>query len=176
MAIWCILLLTAIVPGLSPCTAIAANELYAAAGIQPEKRKAAAPSFALRTVDGAILESDTLRGKVIVLNFWATWCGPCKEEMPAMQRLQEVFPAADFALLAVTTDQQQDAITAFAKGLGLSFPILLDDTKDVSAAFGVRGLPTTIIIDRQGHLIGRAIGPRRWDGPEAVALLKDLLQ
>ncbi|HJU05086.1 MAG TPA: TlpA disulfide reductase family protein, partial [Nitrospiraceae bacterium] len=138
----------------SSASVIAAPDLYTAAGIQPAKRKALAPSFTLRTMGGATLESDALRGKVIVLNFWATWCGPCKDEMPAMQRLQESFPAADLALLAVTTDQQQDAIATFAKGLGLSFPILLDDTKEVSAAFGVRGLPTTVIIDRQGHLAG----------------------
>ena len=158
-----------------PMSANAGADLYAAAGVQPAK-KTIAPAFALHTLDGSTLESDALRGKIIVLNFWATWCGPCKEEMPAMQRLQEAFPTTDLALLAVTADLQQDAIAAFAKGLGLSFPILLDDTKDVSAAFGVRGLPTTVIIDREGLLLGRAVGPRQWDGPHVMALLKDLLQ
>ena len=160
---------------LSFSRAVATIDLYAAAGIQHSKQ-GAAPSFVLSTMDGRTIDSSELRGKVVLLNFWATWCGPCKEEMPAMQRLREAFPHADFALLAVTTDQQHDAITAFANGLRLSFPILQDETKDVSAAFGVRGLPTTVILDREGRLVGRAIGPRRWDSPEVIALFKDLLQ
>ena len=167
-----ILLVTAI--AWCPMNAFAAN-LYAAAGIQ-QARQSAAPSFTLSTMDGRTIDSTDLRGKVVLLNFWATWCGPCKEEMPSMQRLRDAFPGTDLALLAVTGDQQQQAIAAFAKALGLSFPILLDESKDVSAAFGVRGLPTTVIIDRQGSLVGRAIGPRHWDGSAAIALFKDLLQ
>ncbi|MGH7232299.1 MAG: TlpA family protein disulfide reductase [Nitrospiraceae bacterium] len=169
------LMIAAITLAICPVTASAANDLYSSAGVQQAKR-VIAPAFTLPTMDGRTIDSTDLRGKVVLINFWATWCGPCKEEMPAMDRLREAFPATDFALLAVTADQQQQAITTFAKGLGLSFPILLDETKDVTVAFGVRGLPTTVIIDRQGNLVGRAIGPRRWDGPDMIALLKDLLQ
>jgi thiol-disulfide isomerase/thioredoxin len=130
----------------------------------------------LKTPEGRPFASTDLRGKVVLINFWATWCGPCKEEMPALERLQQRFGDRNFALIAVTTDLQTSAIADFARGLGLSFPILLDDTNDMSAAYGIRGLPTTVLIDRQGRLVGRAVGPREWDGPAAAALLAELLQ
>jgi peroxiredoxin len=153
-----------------------AVELFKAVGIQEVKNDRVSPTFTLPTIEGPALASTDLRGKIVLINFWATWCGPCKEEMPAMQRLHESLSDKDFALIAITTEQQRESILGFAKSLRLSFPFLLDPSKDVSAAFGVRGLPTTVIIDRSGNIVGRAVGPRRWDGPEAVALLKDLLQ
>jgi peroxiredoxin len=163
--------------GFAPAaTGSTAVELFKAVGINEVKGNPVAPAFTLSTIEGQTLDSTSLRGKVVLVNFWATWCSPCKEEMPAMQRLQDSFSDKDFALIAITTDQQRESINGFAKSLGLSFPLLLDQSQDVSTAFGVRGLPTTVIIDRQGHLVGRAIGPRQWDGPQATALLKDLLQ
>lgn len=151
------------------------RDLYAAAGMKEVIQPLAAPAFVLTTIEGRSIDSNSLRGKVVLVNFWATWCGPCKEEMPALERLQESFGGKDFALLAVTTDQQLEGIRTFVRTLGLEFPILLDDTKDVSAAFGVRGLPTTVLIDRQGRLVGRAVGPRAWDNEESVALIRQVL-
>jgi thiol-disulfide isomerase/thioredoxin len=152
------------------------RDLYAAAGMNEVTEPLAAPAFALATIEGRSIDSNSLRGKVVLVNFWATWCGPCKEEMPSLQRLQQALPTTDFAVIAVTTDEQRKAIEAFAQSLELAFPLLLDETKDVSLAFGVRGLPTTVILDREGHLVGRAIGPRQWDSHQTLALLKYLLR
>ncbi|MES4785782.1 MAG: TlpA family protein disulfide reductase, partial [Nitrospiraceae bacterium] len=147
-------------------------DLFNAVGVQALPQKSPAPSFSLPGLEGQMMDSSALRGKVVLVNFWATWCGPCKEEMPALERLQQVLPKDAFAVIAITTDQQREALRGFAELLGLSFPLLLDESKDVSAAFGVRALPTTVIIDREGHVVGKALGPRQWDSPRTLALLK----
>lgn len=152
------------------------HDAYAVAGVKEVTEPRAVPEFTLKTIEGRTIESSRLRGHVVMVNFWATWCGPCKDEMPALNRLKEHFAGSSFELLAVTTDQQVEAIRTFVKALGLDFPVLLDDRKDVSAAFGVRGLPTTVLIDRQGHLVGRAVGPRTWDSAESVALVRQILE
>jgi thiol-disulfide isomerase/thioredoxin len=151
-------------------------DLYKAAGVQRVSGQGQAPPFlALKTLNGTELDPASVQGKVVVVNFWATWCGPCKEEMPSLQRLQQAFSPDEVVVLAITTDQQAEAMNAFARNLGLSFPILLDESKEVSAAFGVRGLPTTVILGPDGRAVGRAVGPRQWDGTQVVALLKGLL-
>lgn len=134
------------------------------------------PAFSLIQLDGQEVHSKDLRGKVVVLNFWATWCGPCKEEMPALERLRRQFDQKDVAFYTVTTDLQREGIKAFLGHLGIGLPVLLDEDKDVSSAFLVRGLPTTVLIGRDGKLVGRAVGPRAWDSPEAVALVRALTE
>jgi len=134
------------------------------------------PVFTLRTLDGTPVRSADFAGKVVLLNFWATWCGPCKEEMPALDRLRRRFAGKDVVLLTVTTDHQREGIQAFLQGLGLGLPVLLDEDKDVSDRFMVRGLPTTVVIGKDGQVAGRAVGPREWDGPEAVALVQALTE
>lgn len=175
---WSILALTwaSAVNLVAASTSAAAADLYAATGMQRITGELVAPSFALKTLDGQPVDSANLRGKIVMINFWATWCGPCKEEMPALQRLQQSLKADRFELLAVTTDQQKEAIDGFVKALGLAFPIILDETKDVSAAFGVRGLPTTVLIGKNGQVLGRAVGPRDWDSREAVALIRSVME
>jgi thiol-disulfide isomerase/thioredoxin len=152
------------------------RDLYAAAGMKEVTEQHAAPAFVLTTIAGESIDSASLRGKVVLVNFWATWCGPCKEEMPALERLKESFSGKNLELLAVTTDEQLEGIRGFVHTLGLEFPVLLDNTKDVSAAFGVRGLPTTVVIGKDGRMLAKAVGPRRWDGPESIALIHMLLE
>jgi thiol-disulfide isomerase/thioredoxin len=130
--------------------------------------------FELTTLDGKIVKSSELTGKVVVLNFWATWCGPCKEEMPALARLQQRLDASRFALLTVTTDLQRHGIAHFLAQQGVSLPVLFDEDQEVSRSYMVRGLPTTVVIAKDGTLIGRAVGPRVWDSQEIVAALEQV--
>jgi peroxiredoxin len=171
-----VMMLTAALASVPVGVSIAGPDLYTASGLQPVRQGISAPDFSLHTLDGRSLALSSLRGKVVVLNFWATWCGPCKDEMPSLQRLKESFKTGEFELLAITTDAQREAIARFVHSLGLAFPILLDETKDVSAAFGVRGLPTTVLIERDGRLLARAVGPRAWDSPETIALIRTVLE
>jgi peroxiredoxin len=163
-------------PGAIGTSATSGVDLYQAAGVQRISGMPAAPPFALATLDGHMVDSANFRGKVVLVNFWATWCGPCKDEMPALQRLRRSLSDRGFEVLAVTTDREHRAIRQFAGALNLEFPILLDETKDVSAAFGVRGLPTTAVIDRNGRWVGRAVGPREWDSPAMVSLFERLTE
>jgi len=132
------------------------------------------PSFQLTTLDGKVIESSSLAGKIVVLNFWATWCGPCKEEMPALDRLSRKFADKDVAVLTITNDPERRGIEHFMKQVGSSLPVLLDEQRDVSLAFMVRGLPTTVFIGKNGTILGRAVGPRAWDSPDAVGLIQNL--
>jgi thiol-disulfide isomerase/thioredoxin len=132
--------------------------------------------FELTTLDGKVVRSSELAGKVLLVNFWATWCGPCKEEMPSLARLQKQLDPAQFALLTVTTDLQRQGIAHFLSQLGVSLPVLFDEDQEVSRSFMVRGLPTTIVIARDGTVAGRAVGPRAWDSPEAVAMMRQVME
>lgn len=132
--------------------------------------------FELTSLDGTRVKSRDLAGKVLLLNFWATWCGPCKEEMPSLARLQQQFDPAQFVLLTVTTDVQRQGIAQFLSHAGVTLPVLFDEDQEVSRSFMVRGLPTTIVIGRDGTLSGRAVGPRAWDSPEAVAMIRQAVE
>ena len=132
------------------------------------------PSFQLTTLDGKVIDSSGLGGKILVLNFWATWCGPCKEEMPALDRLSRRFADKDVAVLTITNDPERRGIEHFMKQVGSTLPVLLDEQRDVSLAFMVRGLPTTVFVGKNGAILGRAVGPRAWDSADAVGLIQSL--
>ncbi|WHZ23325.1 MAG: TlpA disulfide reductase family protein [Nitrospira sp.] len=136
---------------------------------------AAAP-FDLKALDGRSVQLADLRGKVVLVNFWATWCGPCKEEMPAFERLRQRLDPERFALVTITTDMQRDGIKHFLANLNVQLPVLFDEDQDVSRAYLVRALPTTVLIDRQGTVVGRAVGPREWDTPKTIHLLQGMTE
>src|SRR5207249_5572633 len=117
-----------------------------------------------------------LRGKVVLLNLWTTWCPPCREEMPSMQRLYERLRDRDFQLLAVSQDEDgKRVVEPFVKEMRLSFPVLVDPDHQVGDRYGVWGYPETFAIDRTGHVVERVIGPRDWASPEQVASLEALI-
>lgn len=156
-------------PGLAhdPLTALNMNRPPAGSMAMP---------FELVSLDGTRVSLSDLAGKVVLVNFWATWCGPCKEEMPALARLQQQLDPRRFVLLTVTTDLQRHGIAQFLAHAGGSLPVLFDEDQDVSRSFLVRGLPTTVVVGRDGSLLGRVVGPRAWDSPETVSVMRQVME
>lgn len=136
-----------------------------------------APNFKLKDMNGETVALADLRGKVVLLNFWATWCGPCRVEMPAMERLYRAYPRKDFEILAVSTDAQGAAVTRpFQQEHHLTFPILHDADFRVGLAYGARSLPMTFMVDRQGIVRQQIFGARDWEAPEAHQLIEMLMK
>lgn len=138
--------------------------------------KKPAPDMALELVDGDKLKLSELRGKVVVVNFWATWCPPCRREMPSLERLKELMKGEALEIVAINAGEDEDEILQFKEAMkpALTFRIALDRRAEAMKAFSIAGLPTTYVIDRQGQLVYRALGGRIFDDPAIVATLKML--
>jgi peroxiredoxin len=113
---------------------------------------AVAPDFTLRGADGRNVRLDELRGQVVLVNFWATWCGPCREEMPRLDTLYQKYRKSGFVLLGINVDDDPRAALATAAKLNVSFPVLLDTDKKVSKLYDLNTMPSTIVIDRDGKV------------------------
>ena len=137
-----------------------------------------APALKLNGLDGQPHDLAQLKGKVVLINFWATWCPPCRREMPSMERLSETLEGEAFTVLAVDVGEDADTITTFTSQLDttLSFPILLDTRSHAMQAWKVAGLPTTFLVDKQGRIVARAIGGREFDHPEIVQAIREELR
>lgn len=129
--------------------ALASLAGVAAAAVGTDKR---APDFTLRTLDGPNLRLQEQRGRVVMLNFWATWCGPCRQEMPHLNRLYEKYRGAGFTLLGLNIDEDARNAAGLASKLGLRFPVLLDSDKKVSRMYDLGTMPSTVLIDRDGRV------------------------
>jgi peroxiredoxin len=134
-----------------------------------------APGFTLPVLDDGELSLASLRGRVVLLNFWATWCKPCEDEMPAMQRLHDGLAGADFELLAVSVDEGDGKVREFRDRLGLRFPILLDPAKRAAGAYQTFRFPESWLIGRDGVVVARYVGPREWDDPVYVERIRRLI-
>jgi len=137
-----------------------------------------APDFSLPDLQGKKQQLSDYRGKVVFLNFWATWCKPCKEEMPSMQVLWENLKKEDFVMLAVSMDRVTTTkdIPPFVENLKLTFPIFTDSWGQTDKRYKLMGVPETYIIDQGGVLREKVIGPRDWTKPESVETIVQLLQ
>jgi len=139
------------------------------------KRVQTARDFTVPTPDGKSLKLSSYRGKVVFLNFWATWCPPCKEEMPSMERLYQRFKDQGLVVLAVSIDAEgAPVVTPFVKEHKLTYPVGLDPKMELANTYGVRALPSSFVIDRDGRLAAVAVGPRVWDNVAAHALIERL--
>jgi peroxiredoxin len=114
--------------------------------------KSPAPDFTLHAADGHNLRLQELRGQVVLVNFWATWCGPCREEMPKLDAIYRKYHGSGFTLLGVSIDDDAGNAMAVAKRLGVSFPVLLDTDKSVSKLYDLATMPSTVLIDRDGKV------------------------
>ena len=153
------------------------EDVYSKAGIQPIKGNAKVPNLNLTDFKGKKWDLKDLKGKVIFLNFWATWCGPCKEEMPSMEELYQQFKSKDFIFLTISVDyEKKEIVKEFIEKHRYTFPVLLDPECATLDIFQVKGIPTTFLIDKKGIMIGKATGPRNWKKPEVISILNSLLE
>jgi len=136
-----------------------------------------APGFSLTDMDGEQHTLDDYRGKVIMLNLWATWCPPCRREIPSMESIFQDLRNKGFVVLAVNQFETPDHVFSYMGQLSVypTFPILFDQDSKVSELYGVKGLPTTLLINRQGQVAYRAIGGRDFDHPRVRAIVNQLL-
>ena len=139
--------------------------------IRPSPPKLA-EDFTLKTPDGRLIRLSEQRGKVVFINFWATWCPPCREEMPAMERLFQRTKKDGLVMLAVSVDADPKAITPFLEEQRFTFTVGLDPKMELANTYSVRALPASFIVDRQGHLAALALGPREWDSAASQALVE----
>ena len=136
-----------------------------------------AKEFRVATPDNRQLALSEFKGKVVFLNFWATWCKPCEEEMPSMERLHQRFKDRGLVVLAISEDVDGAGLVApYLQKHRLTFPVGLDPKMTVAGLYGVWAIPSTFIIDKKGNRALFANGPREWDGPDASALFRSLLQ
>ena len=136
-----------------------------------------APDFSFPGLDGKMVSLSDYRGKVVLVNIWATWCPPCVAEMPSMEKLYNKLKGQNFEILAVSIDAPGlKAVAPFMKKANLTFPALIDPEGSIRAAYGVTGVPESFIVDKQGILVKKIIGPVDWANPGVFRFFSDLIQ
>ncbi|HSB52656.1 MAG TPA: TlpA disulfide reductase family protein [Dissulfurispiraceae bacterium] len=135
----------------------------------------AAPDFALQDLEGNTVSLSSFKGKVVFLNFWATWCPPCKDELPSIEKLHNLMKQKGLVVLAVSIDKSPEKVRDFLKQHPVSFRVLMDKNASASRSFKVFSLPMTFIIDKRGVLIEKHFGEKDWSKPDAVRSIEALL-
>lgn len=130
-----------------------------------------APDFELQDTSGKVWKLSALRGQVVFINFWATWCPPCREEMPSMQELHKVMPQDRFKMLTILSNDEPALAKNFLAKVGADFPVLLDLLSKTAKAYGLTGVPETFIVDKEGVLRQKYLGPRDWSSVEAQKMI-----
>lgn len=136
---------------------------------------AATPPLVLASLDGHLHRLTEYRGRVVLVNFWATWCAPCRAEMPSIERLRRSLEREPFAVLAVNVGEDAAAVRAFANRVAMGFPVLLDRKSEAARAWGARVLPMSFVIGPHGRIRYRAIGERNWSNARIRAELRALM-
>ena len=141
----------------------------------PLQENGPAPAITVNSLNGKPLNLSDLKGKVVLLNFWATWCPPCREEIPSMMKLNSAMAGKPFQMVAVSIDEGgRPAIESFFKTSGFSLPAYTDPDNRAAKAYGITGVPETFIIDKNGILIKKVVGPMAWDSPDVLSYLDGL--
>ncbi len=131
------------------------------------------PEFDLASMDDGQWQADSLQGKVWVINFWATWCPPCVEEIPSMNEAWQAFKDQGVGMLAINAGEGRDAVETFLQKISIDFPILLGDGNSL-ANWSIRALPTTVIVNAEGEVVYEALGPREWHEEALLAKVLEL--
>ena len=153
----------------------AAPDMFGKLNLSTYPRATRPPEFNGSTIDGRTVSLASVDGKVVLLNFWATWCEECRPEMPMFERLHREFAAQGFSVFGINARERAATIRAYANELRLTFPLVLDAKGEINTAYGVVGLPATFLIGRDGRAVARAVGPRDWSSASAKEIIQALL-
>jgi thiol-disulfide isomerase/thioredoxin len=148
--------------------------LFSDMGVLPIPMDTEPLEITLSDPTGRPVSLSEFRGKIVFINFWTTWCLACVIEMPSMEKLHQRFKDKDFIMVAINLQESAARVKQFYKEYKLTFTSLLDITGDVGAALGIRSIPTTFILDKNGRIIGKALGPREWESKKSIALFEYL--
>ena len=148
---------------------------FSSLGIQNVSPPIEAKDFTLENLEGSPVSLSDFQGKVVFLNFWATWCPPCRAEMPDMEKLWQKFKEEDFIILAVDLRERKEKVSSFMEENGYTFPVLLDPRGKVASTYGIRAIPTTFLLDPEVKIVGKALGARNWASQDAFKLIEHLL-
>jgi thiol-disulfide isomerase/thioredoxin len=160
-------------PAAPPSVALAGGTMRNFSVSDPPKP---VPQASFRTLDNAAANLGQFRGKVMLVNLWASWCIPCRVEMPALDKLAADLDGPDFQVLAVAEHDQWDKAEAFLDQVGAHHILIgVDDSMRSAYAWGAEGLPATLLLDREGREVGRVIGPADWNAPEVRAVIRELI-
>jgi len=151
------------------CSRLAAEQLLTRLTDQPE-----APAFDLPDMDGEAHSLASYRGRPVIVNFWATWCPPCRAELPSMNRGWAKIKDQGIAMIAINVGEDEETIFSFMGDYPIDFQVLLDQSGQTIQRWPIKGLPTTFVIDPEGRLVYRAIGGREWDADELLDLVRKL--
>ena len=135
------------------------------------KKHPAAPNFTLPDMDGDMFSMSDYKGKTVIINFWATWCPPCREELPSMNRAWQKIKDNNIAMIAINVGEDEDTIFSFMGDYPIDFQVLLDQSGEVINQWPIKGLPTTFVVDPAGRLYYRAIGGREWDSDSLLNMI-----
>ncbi|MCL2196590.1 MAG: TlpA family protein disulfide reductase [Treponema sp.] len=153
-----------------------ASRLLTNAKIQVLNQRMDPHDFTLQFLNGGSAALSSFKGKVVILNFWATWCPPCRAEMPSMEKLYNQFKAQGLEMLAVNIAEKNNTVNQFIKNNHYTFPVMMDSDRRISSIYGIEAIPTTYIIDREGKIIGRITGSIQWDMPHVISAFDALLK
>ena len=163
-------------PALNAQVSPQASQALRGAGIQVLTQPAKPFDFTLPLLSGGNASLSAEKGKVVILNFWATWCPPCRAEMPSMETLYKKFKNDGLEILAVDLGEDKSTVQKFIQNNGYTFPVLLDTNGKAGDDYGISAIPTTFILDRSGMIIARVTGSIHWDTTNAIAAFDALLK
>ena len=152
------------------------DRLFHGLGILKVPRISLPADISVTDLTGKRVRFSDMKGKIVFLNFWATWCMACLVEFPAMNELNDRLKGRDFVMLAVSMQEPAAEVKDYAAKHKLNFTVLLDPEGEAATRFGVISVPTTFVMDKEGSIVGRAIGAREWNSQEAVAVLEYLIE
>lgn len=173
---WAAIMLMSLLMLASPCMAQSSvDNLLSGLNLSEYPSGMWPPPFKGQTLSGEAVSLAALKGRVVLVNFWASWCVECRPEMPMFEQLHQAFAQQGLTVLGINHRESATRIARFAERIGLTFPLVFDPQGEITASYGVIGLPSTFLVARDGRPVALAIGPRAWDGPAARAIVRALL-